>query len=187
MHDHRLIGITGWKNTGKTTMVAALVAEFTARGMDVSTVKHAHHSFEIDQEGRDSWKHRKAGAKETALVSPRRWALMHELKEESEPSLGEILEKIAPCDLIIVEGFKRSRHPKIEMIRDTGSGRLNETPIWRDDETIIAVASPDPQPDCSLPLFDQDAIGNIADFILNHLTIEIKIQSTNNPAKVDAR
>ncbi|MGI9401729.1 MAG: molybdopterin-guanine dinucleotide biosynthesis protein B [Rhizobiaceae bacterium] len=186
MHDHRIIGITGWKNSGKTTMVAALVSELTARGFTVSTVKHAHHSFEIDQEGRDSWKHRKAGAKETALVSSRRWALMHELRDEDEPSLAEILEKLAPCDLVIVEGFKRSSHPKIEMIRNTASPSSRETPIWQGNETVIAIASPDKQPDCPLPVFDPDAIGTIADFILDHLGLMKHDQTDNNPANVDA-
>lgn len=187
MHDHNLIGITGWKDTGKTTMVAALVTEFTARGMDVSTVKHAHHSFEIDQEGRDSWKHRKAGAKETALVSSRRWALMHELKGDNEPSLDDILLKLAPCDLVIAEGFKRSGHPKIEMVRKTQTGGPKETPIWPGDDTVIAIISPDQVPNCSLPVFDPNATGIIADFILDHLSLANGDKPVDKSAEINAR
>ncbi len=171
MSDHRVFGITGWKNSGKTTLVAALVAEFTARGLQVSTVKHAHHDFEIDQEGTDSWKHRKAGAKETALVSSRRWALMHELKEEDEPSLEDMLDKLAPCDLVLVEGFKRAHHPKIETIRNADSGKSKQAPVWQDNDTVVAIATPDPDTNCSLPRFHLNAISEITDFIIDHLSI----------------
>jgi molybdopterin-guanine dinucleotide biosynthesis adapter protein len=188
MHDHRIFGITGWKNAGKTTMVAALVSEFCNRGMVVSTVKHAHHAFDIDHEGRDSWKHRKAGARETALVSSRRWALMHELQNETEPTLQEILGKLAPCDLVLVEGFKRESHPKIEIIRDgQNPGRPLDKPKWPDDETIVAIASPDIQPGCKLPHMDPDEIGQIADFILLHLGMDPKSRILSRLAANDDR
>ena len=162
-HAPLIFGITGWKNSGKTRMVAALVSEFAARGLKVSTVKHAHHSFEIDHEGTDSWQHRKAGAGEVALVSKNRWAIMHELVGEDEPPLGDILSKLAPCDIVIIEGFKREGHPKIEMIRKQS---LKDAPLWPDDKSIQAIASADPVGGTNLPVFSPDAIGAIADFIL---------------------
>ena len=113
----RVFGITGWKNSGKTTLTEKLVAELTRRGFRVSTVKHAHHDFDIDHEGADSYRHRLAGAVEVAVVSGRRWALMHELRGEDEPKLEEILARLAPCDLVLVEGYKREGHPKIETRR----------------------------------------------------------------------
>ena len=104
---NKVIGVAGFKNAGKTTLVEKLVTELTARGHRISTVKHAHHSFDIDHEGRDSFRHRKAGAGEVAVVSRHRWAIIHELRDEVEPTLDEILSKLAPCDLVIVEGYKR--------------------------------------------------------------------------------
>ena len=108
----KVIGVAGFKNAGKTTLVEKLVAELTRRGYRVSTVKHAHHSFDIDHEGRDSFRHRKAGASEVAVVSRHRWAIIHESREEAEPTLQEILAKLGPCDLVIVEGYKRDTHDK---------------------------------------------------------------------------
>ena len=159
-----IFGVTGWKNSGKTRMVAALVSEFSARGLKVSTIKHAHHSFEIDHEGTDSWQHRKAGASEVALVSRNRWALMHELANEEEPPLEEILARLSPCDLIIVEGFKREGHPKLEMIRKEAS---RDAPLWPSDNSIQAVVSSEQPDDCELPWFQPDDISLIADFILS--------------------
>lgn len=165
-----IFGVTGWKNSGKTRMVANLVGEFTARGLKVSTVKHAHHTFDIDQEGRDSWQHRQAGASEVALVSRNRWALMHELRDEEEPSLDEILERLSPCDLVIVEGYKREDHPKIEMIRDTGEPRPASNPmLWRQDPAIVLIGSEDPVEDCLLPRLAPGQVSEIADFILDWL------------------
>lgn len=158
----RTIGVTGWKNSGKTRMVAALVSEFTNRGKTVSTIKHAHHSFDIDHEGTDSWQHRKAGAGEVALVSRNRWALMHELKNEEEPPLVEILSKLAPCDLVIIEGFKREGHQKIELIRE---GATSGEPLWPQDPSIIAVVTEDPVSACPLPIFSPSDITGIANFI----------------------
>jgi molybdopterin-guanine dinucleotide biosynthesis protein B len=112
-----VFGITGWKNSGKTQLVTRLVAEFTQRGLKVSTVKHAHHNFDVDKPGADSYRHREAGAVEVALVSGRRWALMHELRDQEEPPLEDILARLTPCDLILIEGYKRENHPKIETRR----------------------------------------------------------------------
>ncbi len=158
-----IIGIAGFKNAGKTTLVSGLVSEFTSRGFAVSTVKHAHHGFDIDQPGRDSFRHRDAGAREVAVVSDKRWALMHELDGEDEPRLDEVVARLAPCDLVIVEGYKREAHPKIE-VRGPG---LGHPPLWPEDETIIAIAA-EPPPEAEIPVFGRDDIAAIADFIATH-------------------
>lgn len=161
----RIIGVVGWKNSGKTRMVAALVAELTGRGWKVSTIKHAHHAFDIDKPGADSWQHRQAGASEVAIVSGRRWALMHENTQgESEPPLDEIVGKLSPCDIVLVEGYKRGDHDKIEIRRavsETG------TPLAPGDAHVVAVVG-DAEDTDRLPVFPADAIADIADFIERH-------------------
>ena len=158
----RVFGITGWKNSGKTTLTAGLVAELTARGWRVSTVKHAHHDFDIDKEGTDSYRHRQAGAGEVAIVSGRRWALMHELAGEKEPALARILARLAPCDLVLVEGYKRESHLKIETRRRDAREHAR---LASSDPGIVAVAADHPQPGESLPVFAIGNISAIADFI----------------------
>lgn len=154
----RVIGIVGWKNNGKTTLVVRLVDHLVRRGLAVSTVKHAHHSVDVDQPGKDSWRHREAGATEVVLATARRWALIHELREEVEPSLDDILAKMTEVDLVIVEGFKRFGQPKIEVHR-----RERGTPLLaRDDPTIVAVASDEPLQGLSVPVLDLDDIEAIA-------------------------
>ncbi len=118
----RVFGITGWKNSGKTTLTERLITELTSRGWRVATVKHAHHDFDIDKEGTDSFRHRLAGATEVAIVSDRRWALMHELRGDEEPLLETMLARMSPCDIVLVEGYKRENHKKIEARRDRGEG-----------------------------------------------------------------
>ncbi len=142
-----------------------LVEEFTARGFRVSTVKHAHHAFDVDREGTDSHRHRSAGASEVALVSGRRWVLMHELRDDDEPALAEILAKLSPCDLVLIEGYKREAHAKIEVRRVEARQR---TPLAPDDPHILAIASDRREPAESLPQFDLDDISAIADFIAAH-------------------
>jgi len=158
----RVFGVTGWKNSGKTTLVEALVGELTARGWQVATVKHAHHDFDIDKEGTDSFRHRKAGAKEVAIVSGRRWALMHELGEEEEPTLEEVLSRLSPADLVLVEGYKRGSHRKIEARRLEAKDR---SPLTATDPNIAAIAADHPVAGEVVPVFDLDDIGGIADFI----------------------
>ncbi|TDK50183.1 molybdopterin-guanine dinucleotide biosynthesis protein B [Antarcticimicrobium luteum] len=161
----RIYGVTGWKNAGKTGLMERLVAEITGRGITVSTVKHAHHSTDVDQPGRDSHRHREAGAHEVMLASPNRWALMHELRGAKEPPLEELLARLSPVDLVLVEGFKRDTHPKIEAHRaETGKPMLAA-----DTPTVRAVAADRPQPGCALPVFDLDDTGAIADFILREV------------------
>jgi molybdopterin-guanine dinucleotide biosynthesis adapter protein len=158
---NKVIGVAGFKNAGKTTLVEKLVNELTRRGHRISTVKHAHHSFDIDHEGRDSFRHRKAGASEVAVVSRHRWALIHEMREEEEPSLEAILSKLSPCDLVIVEGYKRDAHEKIE-VRNIA---LDHPRLAGNDPTIVAIAASGVVPDAPVPLFDRDDVSALATFI----------------------
>jgi molybdopterin-guanine dinucleotide biosynthesis protein MobB len=158
----KLYGIVGWKNSGKTGLVERLVAEIAGRGYAVSTVKHAHHGFDLDQPGTDSHRHRAAGAREVMVASSRRWALIHELGETPEPPLESLLGKLSDVDLVLVEGYKRAPHPKVEAHRDaTGEGL-----IGNDDQTVRAVASDVALPELDRPVFDLNDTAAIADFIL---------------------
>ena len=157
-----VFGITGWKNSGKTTLTERLVTELTRRGWAVSTVKHAHHAFDIDQEGTDSFRHRAAGATEVAIVSGVRWALMHELRNATEPDLASILHRMSPCDLVLVEGYKRESHRKIEVRR---LDARNRTPLAPDDPNIVGIAADHETDAGGLPVFDLDAVAAIADFV----------------------
>ena len=158
----RVYGVTGWKNTGKTGLVERLVTEITARGFSVSTLKHAHHATEIDQPGRDSYRHREAGAREVLVASPNRWALMHELRGADEPPMEDLLAKMSPVDLVIIEGYKRGPHPKVETHR-AEAGRALLAP---ENPTIRAVATDSAHDGLSVPVFDLDDTSAIADFIL---------------------
>lgn len=162
---NKVIGVAGFKNAGKTTLVEKLVTELTRRGHRISTVKHAHHSFDIDHEGRDSFRHRKAGAAEVAVVSRHRWAIIHESREETEPTLEEILAKLASCDLVIVEGYKRDAHDKIE-VRNLSLSHPN---LAGDDQTVVAIAANGAIPDAPVPVFDRDDVTALAGFIENHM------------------
>jgi molybdopterin-guanine dinucleotide biosynthesis protein B len=157
-----VIGIAGWKKSGKTTLVTRLVAEFTARGFDVATVKHAHHSFEIDAGDTDSARHRRAGARQVAIVSSARWALVNELNEAPEPSLDAVLARIGPCDVVIVEGYKAAPIPKIEVRR---TAAVSQAPLAASDRNYIAIASDHSVKGSELPLFSLDDVTDIADFI----------------------
>ncbi len=158
----RVFGITGWKNSGKTTLTERLVAELTAHGWRVSTVKHAHHEFDIDKQGTDSFRHRAAGAGEVAIVSGKRWALMHELADEAEPSLEAILARLSPCDIVLVEGYKREAHKKIEARRLEAK---DTAPLSANDPNIVAIAADHPVSGEHLPVFGIDDVSTIADFI----------------------
>ncbi|WP_368344625.1 molybdopterin-guanine dinucleotide biosynthesis protein B [Pelagovum sp. HNIBRBA483] len=158
----RIYGVTGWKNTGKTGLVERLVTEITARGFSVSTLKHAHHATEIDQPGRDSYRHREAGAREVLVASPNRWALMHELRGADEPPIEDLLAKMSPVDLVIIEGYKRGPHPKVETHRAEAGRDL----LAPENPTIRAVASDSRHDGLSVPVFDLNDTKAIADFIL---------------------
>tara|TARA_R110002110_G_scaffold240910_1_gene457200 strand:+ start:185 stop:682 length:498 start_codon:yes stop_codon:yes gene_type:complete len=160
-----MFGIAGFKNSGKTTLASAIVTELTARGFKVSTIKHAHHGFDLDQQGRDSFIHRQAGAHEVAIVSGSRWAILHELREDEEPTFEEMLSHLSPCDIVIVEGFKREAYPKIEVRRLD----LNHRALAPDDVNIVAIACDDPLVDQSVPVFTRNDAEKITDFILEHL------------------
>jgi molybdopterin-guanine dinucleotide biosynthesis protein MobB len=157
----RIYGVVGWKNAGKTGLMERLVTEITHRGFTVSTVKHAHHTFDVDHAGKDSHRHRVAGATEVLLASRNRFALMHELRVEEEPTLEMLLTKLAPVDLVLVEGYKRDQHPKIEAHRSETGNPL----IAPDDPTIRALASDTPLT-LDRPVFDLNDTAGIADFIL---------------------
>jgi molybdopterin-guanine dinucleotide biosynthesis protein B len=152
---NRIFGVTGWKNAGKTTLTERLVAEFVRRGWRVATVKHAHHAADIDRPNTDSFRHRAAGATEVALVTEGRYAIM---REQAEPTLGEVLARLAPADLVLVEGFKREPHPKIEVRAD------DTRPMDVAAHNIVAIAS-DSRRAGGLPSFARDDIAGLADFI----------------------
>ena len=130
----RIFGLAGWSGSGKTTLLAAVIPDLVARGLTVSTIKHAHHEFDIDRPGKDSWRHREAGAREVMVASSRRWALMHELGEAPEPSLDELVARISPVDLLLVEGWKRHPHPKIEVHRPS----LGKPLLYLGDPAAVA-------------------------------------------------
>ena len=164
----KIFDVTGWKNSGKTGLMERLITEFTARGLSVSSIKHAHHSFDIDHPGRDSYRHRDAGARQVLLASRNRWALMHELRNEDEPSLGDLLKQLLPVDLVLIEGYKRDRHPKIEAHRKETGQPL----IAPEDETIVAVAS-DTSVTIDRPVLDLNDTASIANFIAQHLKLDV--------------
>jgi molybdopterin-guanine dinucleotide biosynthesis protein B len=164
----RVFGVVGWKNAGKTGLMERLVTEITGRGFSVSTVKHAHHTFDVDHEGKDSHRHRVAGAQEVLLASRNRFALMHELRTEDEPTLAELLTKLAPVDLVLIEGYKRDAHPKVEAFR----GETNNPLIANDDPTIRAIASDKPI-ELDRPVFDLNDTVGVADFILTNVGLTI--------------
>lgn len=164
----KVFGVTGWKNSGKTGLMERLITEFTARGLTVSSIKHAHHSFDIDHPGRDSYRHRDAGARQVLLASRNRWALMHELRDDDEPSLGDLLIQLSPVDLVLIEGYKRDRHPKIEAHRKETGQPL----IAPEDETIVAVAS-DTSVAIDRPVLDLNDTAAIANFIVQHLELDV--------------
>lgn len=158
----RVFGITGWKNSGKTTLTERLVTELVRRGYRVATVKHAHHDFDIDKPGTDSFRHRAAGAGEVAIVSRHRFAIMRELRDETEPSLGEVIGRLSPCDIILVEGYKKEHHKKIETRR---LDARDTSPLSPGDANIVAVAADHDVTGEVLPVFDLDDVTGIADFI----------------------
>lgn len=160
----KVYGVVGWKNAGKTGLMERLVTEITGRGLSVSTVKHAHHTFDVDHQGKDSYRHRQAGATEVLLASRNRFALMHELRDEDEPKLDDLLPRLAPVDLVLIEGYKRDAHPKVEAHRAETGNPL----IAPDDPTVRAVASDVPL-DLDRPVFDLNDTVAIADFILGEV------------------
>lgn len=158
----RIIGLAGWSGSGKTTLLAKIIPRLVARGYAVSTVKHAHHAFDIDQPGKDSYVHRMAGATEVLVGSSRRWALMHELRDEREPSIYHLLSRLSPVDLVLIEGFKGAQHSRIEVYRrDVG-----KPPLHPDSPGIAGIVSDTPFPDAGRPVVHIDDIEGAVDLVL---------------------
>ena len=162
MKTMRLIGLAGWSGAGKTTLMIRVIPVLVARGLRVSTIKHAHHGFDVDIPGKDSHAHRQAGASEVFVTSARRWAHIHELRGETEPSLKDIFPRLTPVDLVIVEGFKRHHHPKLEVYR----AAVGKPLLHPEDDWIVAVASDAPVPEARVPVLLLDDIEKIVDVLL---------------------
>jgi len=160
----KVFGFAGYSGSGKTTLIEKLIPRFTARGLRVSLIKHTHHNFDVDQPGKDSWRHRQAGASEVLLTCDTRWVLMHELRGAPEATLEEQLAVLSPCDLVLVEGFKQTPISKLEIHRPA-HGR---PPIWPENPGVVAVATNETI-DCPLPVLDLDDPDAIARFILDYL------------------
>jgi molybdopterin-guanine dinucleotide biosynthesis protein B len=158
----RIIGLAGWSGSGKTTLLAKVIPRIVAKGLKVSTIKHAHHGFDIDQPGKDSHTHRMAGASEVIVSSMRRWAIVHELRGDAELTLAEIFDKITPVDLVIVEGYKREHHPKLEVHR----AALGKPLIYPDDRNVVAIACDAPLPTARIPVLHLDEVDAIAEMML---------------------
>ena len=159
----KVFGITGYSNSGKTTLIEKLIPHFVAQGLSVSLIKHAHQGFDVDKPGKDSYRHRQAGAREVMLVSDQRWVLMHEMREEGEPQLAAQIARLSPCDLVLIEGYKASGIPKLEVHRPANG----KPPIYPQGMSIVAVAS-DARLETELPCFDLDDVAAIAAFILSY-------------------
>jgi molybdopterin-guanine dinucleotide biosynthesis protein B len=160
----RIIGLAGWSGSGKTTLITKLIPRLTARGISVSTLKHAHHGFDLDQPGKDSFFHRAAGASEVIISSANRWAILHELRGQPEWDLAALIGKMSPVDLVLVEGFKRDAFPKLEIHRIANGKPL----IHPEDPHIVAVASDSAVPAALVPVVDLNDIEAIADLLLEH-------------------
>lgn len=159
----KVFGLAGWSGSGKTTLVESLLRELIGRGLKVSTIKHAHHNLDVDRPGKDSFRHRAAGANEVVLLSSNRWTLMHELRGGPEPTPEQLIERMAPVDLVLVEGFKRHTHEKLEVHRPA----LGKPLLCNGDPHIVAVASDAPLDGAEVPVYDLDDIPGIADFIVS--------------------
>jgi molybdopterin-guanine dinucleotide biosynthesis protein B len=166
----RIFGLVGWSGAGKTTLLVRLIPELVKRGLKVSTIKHTHHDFDIDKPGKDSYRHREAGATEVLVASERRWALMHELRGASEPSMEDLARHMSPCDLLLVEGFKHHPHPKLEIHRPANGKPL----LHPKDPTIVAVASDEPLHGGPLRVLDLADEAAIADFVVKACGLETK-------------
>jgi molybdopterin-guanine dinucleotide biosynthesis protein B len=160
----KVFGFAGYSGAGKTTLIEQLIPRFIARGLKVSLIKHTHHDFDVDKPGKDSYRHRAAGASEVLLTCDKRWILMHELRDAPEPTLAEQLAALSPCDLVLVEGFKSTPISKLEVHRPA----LGKPPIWPENPSVVAVAT-DAGIDCRLPRLDLNDSDAIAAFILDFL------------------
>jgi molybdopterin-guanine dinucleotide biosynthesis protein B len=162
MNNARILGIAGWSGSGKTTLITKLIPYLAGRGIRVATLKHAHHAFDVDTPGKDSYEHRKAGACEVIVSSARRWVQMHEVGAGLEATLAQLLRRLSPCDLVLVEGFKTEQHPKIEIFRRA----VGKTPLHPEDKRIVAIASDERFPAAGIPTVDINDIAAVAELIL---------------------
>jgi molybdopterin-guanine dinucleotide biosynthesis protein B len=160
----KVLGLAGWSGAGKTTLLAKLIPELIGRGITVSTMKHAHHAFDVDTPGKDSYIHRQAGATEVLVASGSRWALMHELRGNPEPNSGELIRHMSTVDLLLVEGFKREAHDKLEIYREANGKPL----LAAEDPHVVAILADGPVPATGLPVVDLNDVGAIADFVMRH-------------------
>ena len=160
----KVLGLAGWSGAGKTTLLAKLIPELIRRGITVSTMKHAHHAFDVDTPGKDSYVHRDAGATEVLVASANRWALMHEHRGAAEPDSKELMKHMSDVDLLLVEGFKRESHDKLEIYREANGKPL----LASEDSHIVAVLVDGPMPETKLPVIDLNDTGAIADFVMQH-------------------
>lgn len=163
----KTFGIAGWSGSGKTTLLEKLIPRFTARGLSVSVIKHAHHGFDIDRPGKDSYRHREAGASEVLLACGERWALMRELRDGHEPALADLLARLAPCDLVLIEGFKQEPVPKLEVYRPENG----KSPLFPERPDIVAVAAAGPLA-TTLPVLPLDDMEAVACFIIDYLALQ---------------
>ncbi len=171
----KIFGVIGWSGSGKTTLIEKLIPELTGRGLRISTVKHAHHDIDIDRPGKDSDRHRKAGATEVLVTSPYRWALVHELPENQEPDLGTLVSRMSPVDLLIVEGFRSYPFDKLEVHRPA----MGKSPVCQYDTSIVALASDAPVADLRIPTLDLNDVKAIADFIV----VQCRLPAEKNRAR----
>ena len=160
----KVFGFAGWSGSGKTTLIEQVIPCIAGRGLKVSVIKHTHHAFDVDKPGKDSWRHREAGASEILLISDQRWVLMHELRGTPEPTLDEQLRLLEPCDLVLIEGYKAAAVPKIEIHRPSHG----KPPLWPENPHVVAVAT-NAELDCPLPRLPLDEPAKVADFILEYL------------------
>jgi len=161
MNATKILGIAGWSGSGKTTLIIKLIPLLASRGMRIATLKHAHHAFDVDQPGKDSYEHRKAGASEVIVSSARRWVQMHEIGDGAEATLAEHLRRLSPCDLVLVESYKTERHPKLEVFRES----VGKPALYPTDPRIVAVATDQRLPGLAIPQVDLNDIAAVADVV----------------------
>lgn len=174
MNHARVLGLVGWSGSGKTTLITRLIPLLSGRGLKVATLKHAHHAFDVDQPGKDSYEHRRAGACEVLVSSARRWVQMHEVGDGAEATLAQLLARVSPCDLVLVEGFKTERHPKMEVFRRA----VGKTPLHPEDRRIVAIASDEEFPGAGIPVVDINDVAAVADVVLARAEPLEKVIST---------
>jgi molybdopterin-guanine dinucleotide biosynthesis protein B len=161
MSGAKILGVVGWSGSGKTTLLTKLIPLLVGRGLRIATLKHAHHAFDVDQPGKDSYEHRKAGASEVIVSSSRRWVQMHEVGNGMEATLAQLLRRLSPCDLVLIEGYKTERHAKIEVYREANG----KSPLYPQDARIVAVASDRATAAATIPVVDLNDIDAVADVV----------------------